>query len=493
MSLAHKTYVLVLDDRCGSFLEIAQVFSTCSVNIKRVSYNKVIDPRTCFIEAEGEPANMLAVDTALEKRGVLPDETQVGHVELVEFSLNNEPGAMIPILELVYSHGFNITYYDARSTPDENRSIRLGIYVEKDLEFQTFFEEASHRYVVRRVEYDRNQHVIDTNLFYLAFAREITHRMGLTKAQEKALLVNSNRIVQSLENTNADPFKPFDYLRQFSRGIDEFRGDSYGKSVRVTRFEAPGGARCTCIEPPAGSDTWVLEANDLLICIDSGYRAFREELLGTLRECYPDWDDRKKALVLTHADIDHAGACDLFDVVYAVGEVLDNFRLEHMGKPGWREGTPNGRAYNQIGMILSGYITPWLDNFTCIGRRGQVRDEPITRCVSADGTPVTLVAEPFHFEVWEGQGGHVRGETVLIDRGQRVCVSGDIFVNVHGETKPQNRFNILAPYLLTSVDSVPDLARTERKYLFGLLDPGDWIVMGGHGGAFPYTRRAAGR
>jgi hypothetical protein len=83
----------------------------------------------------------------------------------------------------------------------------------------------------------------------------------------------------------------------------------------------------------------------------------------------------------------------------------------------------------------------------------------------------------------------VKGETVLIDRVQRVCVSGDIFINIHGQTRSQRDFNLLAPFLMTSVDSVPDLERAERKFLFTLLDPGRWQILGGHGALLDYTRK----
>jgi hypothetical protein len=81
----------------------------------------------------------------------------------------------------------------------------------------------------------------------------------------------------------------------------------------------------------------------------------------------------------------------------------------------------------------------------------------------------------------------VRGETILIERANRVCVSGDVFVNVHGETKPQARFNELAPFLMTSVDSIPDLARQERSALFHLLDEEEWLVFGGHGSVYSWN------
>lgn len=481
--------MLVLRDQIGSFLQASRMFAERGVNIRRVSYNRVIDPSTCFIEAEGPEPALSAVDADLSSIGVLPGQQQLGQVELLEFTLDNRPGVMIPLLELVQSFGLNITYYDAKTAGPQNRSVRMGLYIERPQDLEAFEEAAGKLCPVRRIPYDKNQHIIDNNLFYLSFAREMTDRLGLDARQEHSILVNSNRIIQFLENTNADPFRPFEYLRQFSLGIYEFRGKAYREATRVTPFTTVAGAHGWCIEPPAGSDTWVLECEDRLLCIDSGYRIYRSELLDLLHELFPDWDQRRKELFLTHADIDHVGACDLFDRVYAIGHVLDNFRQEHLGRPNAREVEEHARAYNRIGMILSAYESPWLENFVCIGRRPANSQEPIARCYNLDGSIATLKIPPFEFEVWEGAGGHVCGETVLIDRAQHVCVSGDIFVNVHGETKQQSRFNSLAPFLMTSVDTKPDLARKERVYLFGLLDPGPWQLLVGHGGLNRYEKR----
>ena len=91
---------------------------------------------------------------------------------------------------------------------------------------------------------------------------------------------------------------------------------------------------------------------------------------------------------------------------------------------------------------------------------------------------------PYRFEVYEGSGGHVQGETVFVERRQRWIFSGDIFVNIKGFTPEQAQFNKLAPYLMTSVDTDPRQARREREALFGLADPGPWRLIGGHGGFY---------
>ena len=84
-------------------------------------------------------------------------------------------------------------------------------------------------------------------------------------------------------------------------------------------------------------------------------------------------------------------------------------------------------------------------------------------------------------EVYEGRGGHVRGEIVAIERNLGLVFTGDILVNIKGFTREQAAFNSIAPYLMTSVDTIPDLAREEREYLKNVLGPGRWSVIGGHG------------
>lgn len=491
-TIQKKTYVLVLPDMEGSFMRVARMLSELGVDIKRASYNKVIDTHTIFLDVEGSPQALRQADVELELMCVLPGDTVVGEVYLLEFLLDDVPGAMLPLLELIDRHGLNITYYNARAsrTHEHGQRVRVGVYAERASEVEELVGEANGICPTQMVPYDKNQNIIDNNLFYLTFARGMATGLGLSPEQEHTILVNSNQIIQQLEHSTSDPFRPFAYLREFGEDITRYRGDAYAANTRVTPFTTAGGVRGTLIEPPAGSDTWVLECDECLLCIDSGYRIYRDELLGLLRSLYPDWDSRRKELFLTHADIDHAGCCDLFDRVYAVGSVLDNFRREHTGLHNWREGNTLHRAYNRIGMILSSYETPWLDDFVCIGRRDEDSRIPIERCHRTDGSTSWLDVPPFRFEVFEGAGGHVRGETVLIDREQMVCVSGDIYVNVHHETKPQSRFNALAPYLMTSVDTEPDLARTERKDLFGLLDYGDWQVFPGHGALFEYHKRA---
>ena len=476
-----RSFVLVLGNHKGSFLEAYRAFAREGLDVVRASYNKVIDVHTFFVEVEGTAEQLAAAEDGLRGLGVLPEQQHVGGVYLVELRVDDAPGVLDPTLALANSHDLNITYFNVKVSSPGEQVVRLGVYAHGVDELADFLADVRRICPAEVLDYDRNEHVIDTSLFYLTFARGISELMGLSPHQEEEILVDANRIVQNLEHTNNDPFRPFTYIERFARDIQTYRGPGYAAGVRMTRFATARGTKGLLVEPPAGSDTWVLECDDCLLLIDSGFSCYHDELLAVLRTAYPDWDQRRRELFLTHGDVDHAGCCDLAPRVHVIDRVLEHFLLQLEGEPDWRMQIPAHMPYASLGNVLSGYEPPCLDGFVSLGRRPDGSEEPLARCVSPQGGPATLELAPFCFEVWEGAGGHVLGETVLVDRDQRVCVSGDIWVNVHGETKPQARFNSLAPFLMTSVDSRPALARDERAQLREILGPGHWQVLGGHG------------
>ena len=90
------------------------------------------------------------------------------------------------------------------------------------------------------------------------------------------------------------------------------------------------------------------------------------------------------------------------------------------------------------------------------------------------------------FEVYEGRGGHVSGEIVLIDYEHKIVFSGDIFINVNGLTSEQKQYNKYAPMLMTSVDTEKALATEERNSMLARLGKGSWRIFGGHGAVKDY-------
>ena len=104
----------------------------------------------------------------------------------------------------------------------------------------------------------------------------------------------------------------------------------------------------------------------------------------------------------------------------------------------------------------------------------QLLTEPLTQIGFFD-------FEELHFEVYEGKGGHLPGEIVLIDYSKHIAITGDIYINTHGLTVEQAEYNQYAPILMTSVDTDSSLCLEERKAIMQRLGVGKWQIFGAHG------------
>ena len=111
-------------------------------------------------------------------------------------------------------------------------------------------------------------------------------------------------------------------------------------------------------------------------------------------------------------------------------------------------------------------VVPW--------QNCDVQREPLTQIGFYD-------FEELHFEVYEGQGGHIPGEIVLIDYTNHIAFTGDIYINMHGLTPQQAEYNQYAPILMTSVDTDPKLCAKEREAIIHRLGVGEWKIFGAHG------------
>lgn len=476
-----KPLALVLPDRPGVLREIMRILSACGVTVQRMSYNRVIDIHALFLDVWGTTDAIAAAENELRAWRFFPGQRASGEVVLLEFPTGDNLAVLEPVLALVERHELNITYLDVLADSGPSDKTQIGVYVRDRRDLDGLLADMWELCAVRVVPSNERPTMLDNNHFNLSFAHGLAKRLGLSEADEEEVLINSNRIMQNLMHDGADPYKPFDFINQWADMLALYHGTAFAANARVSRFQTAGGVACTSIEPPVGSTSWIFECDDRLLCVDAGYCCYATEFEALLRDLYPDWCDRVRDLVLTHGDIDHMGAWALFDHVYASGRVIDGFSFEALGIVNWREQSHLSFPYIRLGNVLSGYRTPDFASMVCLGEPSPMgAQKELFKCID------TLEVAPLTFEVWEGKGGHVRGETVLIERTQRVCVSGDIFVNVHGETKPQMQFNALAPYLMTSVDSIPELAREERTALMGLLGPGTWQIMGGHGCVYEY-------
>ncbi|MBE7087361.1 MAG: MBL fold metallo-hydrolase [Clostridiales bacterium] len=467
-----KTYITSMPNHIGAFLKASKCFSLLNVNITRVSYNKAIDSHTLFIDVEGTQEQLKKADKELEKIGYLQNDIDKTNVVLIEFCLKDEPGSVTEVLTLINEFNFNISYISSQENGTDYQNFKMGLYAPDYDKITKFLEQAEKICKVRVIEYNSCEKVYDNSIFYNAYVSGLSKVVGISEDRSRELLVYVNLAMQTLDEQGLSPYRTFDSIGKFAELIARSKSENF--NPRISTHSVGQDSQIILIEPPCGSNTIIVKSQGEVLFVDSGYACYGAEMIGIFRKLFPDFDKMEKTVLVTHADVDHCGLLPLFDKVIASPKTASCLRKEYEGKNGYREENPLHMPYIKICKILTEYkavnpekvITPWKDQ--------EFLREPLTQIGFFDFGEL-------HFEVYEGKGGHLAGEIVLIDYTHKIVFSGDIYVNTHGLTVEQAEYNKYAPILMTSVETDPTLCSQERKAILQRLGVGSWQIFGSHG------------
>ena len=468
-----KTYITTMPDHVGAFLRASRCIAALGINITRVSYNKAVDMHTLFIEAEGSPEQLAQATERLREIGYLQSSRSAGTVMLLEFKLRDVPGTVTAVLELIQQFQFNISYISSQEEGGSGyQHFKMGLLVEDQAQVGAFLKEASALCSVRVINYDKIERTYDNSIFYISFANELAAQMELSDAARNELVIQSNLVMQLLDEHGGSPHKTFEFIGKFGEALARYRGDVF--APRITRHVIDADLTILLLEPPCGSNTTILCCGGRYLFVDTGYACYRSEMLDYLRALIPDFDTCEKAALITHADVDHCGLLDLFPIVCLSQKSRDSLVLERTAGGGFREENPLHAPYARICKTLTSYVPPDPETLRVIAGTSKPLAHPLERTGDFSFGPLS-------FEVYEGAGGHLPGEIVLVERQYRLAFTGDIYVNIKEFTREQSVYNRYAPYLMTSVDTDPALAARERDALWEVLGPGDWNIFPGHG------------
>ena len=458
-----KTYITTMPDHIGAFLKASRCFAKLGINITRVSYNKAVDAHMLFIDADGTAEQLRQADAALTEIGYLQCSTQPDSIILLEFLLEDKPGGVLEILTLINDYHFNISYISSQENGTAYQYFKMGLLVNDSTRLSEFLESAKSICKVRVIDYNHAEKIYDNSVFYNSFVSELSDRIGLSPAMWEQLLINSNLAMQILDEQGLSPYQTFDSIRRFAGMLADYREDAF--APRITQHTLTERTKAILIEPPCGSNTTILIHGDAVLFVDTGYACYREEMERIFRGLLPDYDRMEKTVLITHADLDHCGLLPWFDRILTTQKSADCLRSEYSGKTGFREKNQLHRPYINICKALTGYIPANPDQITVIGGTDSKQTELLVQIGFFDFGDL-------HFELYEGQGGHLPGELVLIDYQHRIAFTGDIYVNTHAYTQEQAMYNRYAPILMTSVDTDPALCAAERRAIFGRLGCG---------------------
>ena len=476
-----KTYVTTMPDHVGAFLEASRCIASLGLNITRVSYNKAVDMHTLFIEAEGSAEQLALADHRLTEIGYLQGDDRIQNVVLLEFQLQDVPGGVIGILELIREFEFNISYLSSQENGTPVQRFKMGLFVDDLKKVDRFIARAGTLCPVRLIDYNQAEKNFDNSIFYRSYAAALTRNLPMSEEDREELLIHVNLAMQVLDEQGLSPYRTFDSISRFAEQLATYGGKAF--LPRITTHSVSAHTTVTVIEPPCGSNTMVVQSAGETLVIDTGYACYREEMHRLLRERIPGFDVSPKQALITHADVDHCGLLPLFDVVFMSRASAECIRLEAAGADGFREQNPLHRPYIKICKLLTGYKPMNPERIRLIG------SEPAPADATLRHAGYFSFGE-LRFELFEGRGGHLPGELVLIDYAHRVAFTGDVYVNLRGMTAEQAAYNQFAPILMTSVDTDPTLCAQERSEVFERLGAGEWRVFGSHGMMKEYAVRA---
>ena len=285
---------------------------------------------------------------------------------------------------------------------------------------------------------------------------------GLSAAEGTELLENVNKLGENV---------PLSLLFQYAEFMVSASGENF--VPRIDSCEIPAG-RLWYIEPFCGSTTYIIDTGERLVVVDSGFPCYAEDLLRTLRGLFPDYDARKKDLILTHMDMDHAGLLDGFENIWMSDTSYQDFLGRAEGKPNLRETHPIRTPVYRISSLLSRDISADTAHMKALNTFAPKTESPLSYIG-------TLNIDSLSFAVYETSGGHVAGSIILYEKENGLVFTGDTLVNPGDMSTSQKEFIEMGTKMLGTMNADSAKAKAERAEMFALLEKGGWILCPGHG------------
>jgi len=302
---------------------------------------------------------------------------------------------------------------------------------------------------------------------------KIVRTFSLTEDEKDAFLKNANRII--CHHGGDHPEIIIGSIAEFAECIAGSKGAGYIPGI--TR-ETVGDVHITKIDPPCGSNTYILETKEGLLVVDAGYPCYAKELMQTINSLFRDFVSMQKELVITHIDMDHVGAMPFFNRVYMNAASRENFVLEKTGRVNYRTKKVDRAPFYHVVEILTEYSTPSLSNIVLFDSVKPDYSLPLSYIGELKAAGLT-------FSAYEGFGGHVGGSMVFIEKEKGIMITGDVLVNPDGYTSGQKAFNRLPGSLAGgSVNEDSKKAVAERHAVYELMKGRKWIICPGHGAIF---------
>jgi glyoxylase-like metal-dependent hydrolase (beta-lactamase superfamily II)/ACT domain-containing protein len=468
--LIKRTFTTRTPDRPGAFMRACKVIMDQGGNITRVSYKR--GGLNLFIEVEGTRPCLLSIEKGLSEISYVDAEVKVPTVLVIEVKIPNTPGMLFPVLEIIDKYEVNISYLNSREENRGFQNFKIGMEVSDPTVSKRILDEISDIYLLNVVSYNGSYDVLDTTVGYIRLANTIQRLFSLGDDRVKEFVSECRGVTDLLVQRGQDPAVVFDKVHQLAEFIAYHRDLNF--KPRITTHQLTEETTLTVIEPPCGSNTYVLRNDDSLLFVDSGMGIFSDEMITELRETFPSFFSMEKTILVTHADADHCGLLS----------VIEGSKIKVNKKTADRLGSMSGPitdisaldaysyCYGRLSRIITDYSAPEESSIEIIGDAPKEHTEfsEMGKIVFGD---ITL--RPFEVPTNISHGG-----MVYVCDSPKMVFTGDLFVNKKDLIPEREGFEEIAPFLPKDNDINID-GCSKIKALIESIGKEGTTICGGYG------------
>jgi glyoxylase-like metal-dependent hydrolase (beta-lactamase superfamily II) len=501
---------LPLVDRPGSLAELASMFAAFGINIIFFHYNRSEHPNRVLLEVRSKSEDALnLISSKLSQSNLLGGQLPSPQLELgvidtrnilkIEVQLEHQPGTLGGFARLLAGHEANVIYMAYHEDVSET-SANFSIATQSPGEVDRLLKEMNERgyyysLVYRGAEQREIEDIIGLNLverffFHLRKLLETDDIENLRK-----LVHSSQRLSESVTRFSREAGKHFD-AGDVATNILAFASASLMKTgEKFSYHRLPllvfGGVRFHAFRLPTGGNINILESDEELVMIDTGYGLYYEDVKNMLRENGLE-PGKVGRIYLTHADADHAGMSGYFTEefgsrVYLHEEARDI--LEHENRA-WGSDTPL-LELNHCFTVLVNELTNFWVSGNWIPYSSQ-EEERIDGFRVIDHFEVAGQS----YKVIKSEGGHVPGQVFFLSYDSGLIFTGDYLLLVDSLSPWEKEILNLPKFMMTSTNVDSLLFRREMDMMRELIIKFDAnlkagkkkaIIVPGHGDYYEMT------
>jgi glyoxylase-like metal-dependent hydrolase (beta-lactamase superfamily II)/uncharacterized protein with ACT and thioredoxin-like domain len=459
------SFIARMPDRPGALHRAAEIITRYEGNINRIQYDRRIDMHTVFFEVTAVSQAYDKIREELEKIGYL--QTSLRPVAFLKFHvyLPNCPGALFDFLNYITSSEANITHLDFDDQGQHPERLVVGLNIENPNMIDALLNQLKSRYRLEIIEYDTTGEKLDDTVFYLRLAQKL--RLFLGSAEDAFLmrfLHDINHIAQELSNLRKDPIEVFESILKVGDCLNRTSGGNFYADVQRVRIK--DNIELFCFQPPCGGNIYFFDTPFERVMIDTGYGIYFQDIVNMLQHYGLGDLSRLKRIYITHADADHCGAAGCFPAPsYLNRETFLITRETSRAYGSSNQGCILEEVYTKIINLFSKF-TPPAD--IVLFPEVSVSDEKIEKR-GAFPVIAKFRIDDLEFEALAGMGGHMHGEVFYLCPEEGLLFPEDAMINFRSLSSDRTEYNLLADYLMTSVNVDSKLAREERQALLSLI------------------------